>query len=135
MTRFQDEYARAVKKYGLERGIRGSKARHRSQHEYYRQCQIDKRILEQDLSSLSDEKKRIGEGMAGLEADRKKLEKDTRILKVQKSQYEEYNLRVRKENGELTEQKDKLQAATSSLTARLSDLVDKHDGYCPKKCV
>lgn len=127
MTRFQDEYARVVKKYGLERGIRGSKARHRSQHEYYRQCQIDKRILEQDLSSLIDEKKRIGEEMAGLEADKKKLEKDTRILKVQKSQCEEYNLRVRKENGELTEQKDKLQAATFSLTARLSDLVDKHD--------
>lgn len=127
MTRFQDEYALAVEKYGLERGIRGSKARHRSQHEYYRQCQIDKKILEQDLSSLSAEKEKIGEEMAGLEADKRKLEKDTRILKVQKSQCEEYNRRVRKENGELTEQKEKLQSATYSLTARLSDLVDKHD--------
>ena len=127
MTRFQDEYAIAVKKYGLERGIRGSKARHRSQHEYYRQCQIDKKILEQDLSSLSAEKEKIGEEMAGLEADKRKLEKDTRILKVQKSQCEEYNRKVRKENGELTDRNSQLQSENATLADRNSSLAENNE--------
>ena len=141
LEHFHDEYAVPMKKYGLKRGIRGSMARHVDQHDYYRQCQREKESLEADVSKLTAEKKKLGrekkaletdkdkiqEETRALEADKEKLEKDTRILNVQKSQCEEYNLRVRKENGELTEQKDKLQAATSSLTARLSDLVDKHD--------
>ena len=35
MSRYQDIYAEAMAKYGLERGIRGSEARHIGQHEYY----------------------------------------------------------------------------------------------------
>ena len=41
-----------------ERGIRGSEARHVDQHEYYRQCQIRKKDLEQDVAGLSAEKER-----------------------------------------------------------------------------
>lgn len=37
LTRFQDTYAEAMEQFGLERGIRGSEARHVDQHEYYRQ--------------------------------------------------------------------------------------------------
>ena len=52
LVRFQDTYAEAMERFGLERGIRGSEARHVDQHEYYRQCQIKKKDLEQDVSSF-----------------------------------------------------------------------------------
>ncbi|MDE7418897.1 MAG: plasmid recombination protein [Muribaculaceae bacterium] len=45
LTRFQDTYAGAMARFGLKRGIRGSEARHVDQHEYYRQCQIEKKGL------------------------------------------------------------------------------------------
>lgn len=57
LIRFQDTYAEAMERFGLERGIRGSEARHVDQHEYYRQCQIKKKDLEQDVAGLSAEKK------------------------------------------------------------------------------
>ncbi|MDE6650018.1 MAG: plasmid recombination protein [Muribaculaceae bacterium] len=45
LTRFQDTYAGAMEWFGLERGIRGSEARHVDQHEYYRQCQMRIKVL------------------------------------------------------------------------------------------
>lgn len=35
-TSFQDTYAKAMERFGLERGVRSSEARHVDQHEYYR---------------------------------------------------------------------------------------------------
>lgn len=57
LTRFQDTYTEAMARFGLERAIRGSEARHVDQHEYYRQCQIKKKDLEQDVAILSSEKR------------------------------------------------------------------------------
>ena len=45
-----------MERFGLERGIRGAEVRHVDQHEYYRQCQIKKKDLEQDVAGLSAEK-------------------------------------------------------------------------------
>lgn len=56
LTSFQDTYAKAMERFGLERGVRGSEARHVDQHEYYRDCQRKKKDLEQDVSQLAIEK-------------------------------------------------------------------------------
>ena len=48
-----------MERFGLERGIRGSEARHVDQHEYYRQCQIKKKNLEQDVATLATEKEQL----------------------------------------------------------------------------
>lgn len=62
LTRFQDTYAEAMARFGLERGIRGSVARHVDQHEYYRKCQIETKGLEQDVAKLSTQKKKTKSG-------------------------------------------------------------------------
>ena len=59
MSRYQDIYAEAMAKYGLERGIRGSEARHIGQHEYYRDCMVKKKGLEEDIGNLSSEKRKL----------------------------------------------------------------------------
>lgn len=127
MTRFQDEYALAVKKYGLERGIRGSKARHRSQHEYYRQCQIDKLILEQDIFNLSDEKEKIDTEKKALEKERDKVERSTRVLEARKTAIEEYNAQTLKETSELTSENAQLLECHDILVPKVTNLIERHD--------
>ncbi len=45
-----------MEQFELERGIRDSETRYVDQHAYYRQCQIKKKDLEQNLLGLSTEK-------------------------------------------------------------------------------
>ena len=93
-TRFQDTYAEAMKRFGLERGIHGSEARHVDQHEYYRQCQIDKKGLEQDVAKLSTEKKKLSREKTALESGNRKLEVDNRYLEGKYELYEKTNERL-----------------------------------------
>ncbi len=127
LTKFQDTYAEAMERFGLERGVRGSEARHVDQHEYYRQCQREKKSLEADVSKLSTEKKKLGREKKVLETDKEKLARDNRILEAQKSQCEEYNRRVRKENGELTDRNTRLQSENATLADRNSSLAENNE--------
>lgn len=141
LERFHDEYAVPMKKYGLKRGIRGSMARHVDQQDYYRQCQREKKSLEEDVAKLSTEKKKLGrekkslesdkdklrEETKALEADKVKLERGNRVLEVQKSQCEEYNRKVRKENGELTDRNSQLQSENATLADRNSSLAENNE--------
>lgn len=134
MTRYQDEYALAVEKYGLERGIRGSKARHHTQHEYYRQCQIDVKVLEQDLSNLTDEKKKIGAEMAGLEADKRKLERGNRYYEGRIEIFKDAAKRLEEDTNNLSELKDSLEKSYSSLKGQITQLTnEKNDIETEKK--
>jgi chromosome segregation ATPase len=52
LERFQDTYAEAMAKYGLQRGIRGSEARHITNLEYYRNITANKQALESEIVDL-----------------------------------------------------------------------------------
>lgn len=52
LERFQDTYAEAMKKYGLERGIRGSEARHITTQEFYRNAIAEKGNLQENIEEL-----------------------------------------------------------------------------------
>ena len=96
LIRFQDTYAEAMESFGLERGIRGSEARHVDQHEYYRQCQIKKKDLEQDVAKLSTQKKKLSREKTALESDNRKLEVDNRYLEGKHELYKETNKGLRR---------------------------------------
>ena len=80
LTHFQDTYAEAMAQFGLERGIRGSEARHVDQHEYYRQCQIKKKDLEQDVATLTTEKEQLDTETQSLEKRKAELEMGNRWI-------------------------------------------------------
>ncbi len=80
LVRFQDTYAEAMERFGLERGIRGSEARHVDQHEYYRQCQIKKKDLEQDVATLATEKEQLDTETRSLEKRKTELERGNRWI-------------------------------------------------------
>jgi hypothetical protein len=54
LERFQDTYAEAMVKYGLQRGVRGSEARHISTPQYYRDVYAKSEGLRADIAELED---------------------------------------------------------------------------------
>lgn len=127
LTRFQDTYAGAMERFGLERGIRGSEARHVDQHEYYRQCQIEKKGLEQDVAKLSTEKKRLSREKTALESGNRKLEVDNRCLEGKHELYKEANERLKTDCETLTRTKRELIATNNTLVPEVTQLVEAHD--------
>ena len=108
LTSFQDIYTKAMERFGLERGVRGSEARHVDQYEYYRDCQRKKKDLEQDVSQLAIEKNVLSIENKSLEAAKKKTERETKALEGKKTLIEGYNSRILQENARLTDANERL---------------------------
>ena len=61
LKRFQDTYAEKMQKYGLERGIKGSDARHISTPQYYRELFAQNEDLKENIQYLQEEKQEVYE--------------------------------------------------------------------------
>ena len=125
LIRFQDTYAEAMERFGLERGIRGSEARHVDQHEYYRQCQIRKKDLEQDVAGLSAEKKQLDTETQSLEKRKAELERGNRWMDKTFAETKAANAEMSRQNCELEKRKSELVKENSSLVATNTTLSDE----------
>lgn len=56
---FQDSYGEAMNKYGLQRGIKGSDARHISTPQYYRDLYAKNEDLKEDIAELQEQKQEV----------------------------------------------------------------------------
>lgn len=128
MSRYQDIYAEAMAKYGLERGIRGSEARHIGQHEYYRDCMVKKKGLEEDIGSLSIQKRKLDKEKKSLESKVESLECRTTALDTRKKMLTQVNEEIRQQNNELHSENSRLTEANSSLAAENKSLADTNAG-------
>ena len=63
---FQDTYAEAMAKYGLQRGIDGSEAKHTTNQEYYRDLFVQKDELQEYVEVLQEEKAEINKKIRDL---------------------------------------------------------------------
>jgi cell division protein FtsB len=70
MKGYQDSYAVAMSKYGLKRGIEGSKAKHRTTQEYYRDTFEQTQVLREEIDELQVRKEE------GIEAVKRLQEKE-----------------------------------------------------------
>jgi hypothetical protein len=61
LERFQDTYAEAMVKYGLQRGIRGSEARHIATPQYYRDLHAKNKDLREDIADLEERKQEVND--------------------------------------------------------------------------
>lgn len=127
LTRFQDTYAEAMARFGLERGIRGSEARHVDQHEYYRQCQIRKKDLEQNVAALSTEKKQLDTETQSLEKRKKELERGNRWMDKTFAETKTANAEMTRQNSELAKKKSELEKLNSSLSATNTSLTAENE--------
>lgn len=56
LVAYHDDYAKVMSKYGLQRGVRGSEARHISTAQYYRNLKHENEVLETDVQQLHEQK-------------------------------------------------------------------------------
>ena len=125
MSRYQDIYAEAMAKYGLERGIRGSEARHIGQHEYYRDCMVKKKGLEEDIGNLSAVKEQLDTETQSLEKRKKELERGNRWMDKTFADTKAANAEMTRQNSELEKHKTELVKENSSLAATNTTLSDE----------
>lgn len=128
LVRFQDTYAEAMERFGLERGIRGSEARHVDQHEYYRQCQIKKKVLEQDVATLSSEKRQLDTETQFLEKRKKELERGNRWMDKTITETKATNEQMTKENAQLAKEQRLLVEYNAALKESVSEIMEEYKG-------
>jgi hypothetical protein len=63
---FQDSYGEAMQKYGLQRGVKGSDARHISTPQYYRDLYAKNEDLKEDIGILEERKEEVYHSMRDL---------------------------------------------------------------------
>ena len=68
---YQNTYAAAMQKYGLQRGIDGSVAQHISTHEYYRSLMLQGKSLQEDVDELLKQKEQEEKALAKVKAEKK----------------------------------------------------------------
>ena len=71
LKNYQNTYAAAMQKYGLQRGIDGSEAQHISTHEYYRSLMLQGKSLQEDVDELLKRKEQEEKELAKLKAEKK----------------------------------------------------------------
>ncbi len=90
LERFQDTYAERMAKYGLERGIRGSEARHITTQQYYRDLHAKNEDLRADIAHLEEHREEVTEQIQVLHERKDEAQKDY-------SDLDEYHRRRKKE--------------------------------------
>mgnify|MGYP000821612068 CR=1 FL=1 len=128
MSRYQDIYAEAMAKYGLERGIRGSEARHIGQHEYYRDCMMKKKGLEQDVATLSVEKNQLDSETQSLEKRKTELERGNRWIENTITETKAANKQLSEENAQLVKDKKLLVEYNSTLKEIVVGMIEEYKG-------
>ena len=71
MKRYQNTYAEAMQKYGLQRGIEGSEAQHISTHEYYRSLMAQGKDIQEDVEALLKQKEQAEQELSKIKSERK----------------------------------------------------------------
>jgi len=89
LKQYQDSYAEKMAKYGLERGIKGSDARHISTPQFYRDLYAKNENLKEDIEILQERKEEVNEKIWDLydrkdEAREKFLDMDEYIRRKEK---------------------------------------------------
>jgi hypothetical protein len=114
MKDYQTSYAERMAKYGLERGVEGSKARYKITQEYYRELYLQQQTLKEDIGKKERQKSDIEQQYTRLsqQADEK-----TRELEETRQTFDETKQKLQKEKQAVktAEIKTKITGTVSSL--------------------
>ncbi|MDR2887646.1 MAG: plasmid recombination protein [Bacteroidales bacterium] len=88
LERFQNTYAEAMHKYGLQRGIRGSEARHIATPLYYRDLHAKNEDLKLDIAELEETKETLQQEVTELDTQECQARTHTEQAAAEKQQAE-----------------------------------------------
>lgn len=66
LSSYQDSYAKAMNKYGLERGIVGSEAKHITTMQYYKELKKEQVSIQENIKQLSQKEDKLKKSVRGL---------------------------------------------------------------------
>ena len=150
LVAYHDSYAKAMAKYGLQRGIRGSEARHTTTAQYYRdlkrqtgeleanvqQLQTEQRQAERQLDEVRKEIKSEKLEVAKTEAKTALVAKVGSLLGSNKLKEERERLQQRlsvleKQNEELMQHIKQMEREYQSERTKFNEYIDKIQRYFP----
>ena len=118
LVAYHDSYAKAMAKYGLQRGIRGSEARHTTTAQYYRDLKRQTGELEANVQQLQIEQRQA-------ERQLNEVRKEIRSEKLEAAKTEEKTALVAKVGSLLGS--NKLKAEREELQQRISALESQNE--------
>ena len=113
LVAYHDDYAKVMERYGLQRGVRGSEARHTTTAQYYRDLKRQTGELETDVQQLQSEKKAAEKRLLQI-----KREIGTERLEVVKTEAKIAKVGSLLGSGEIKELKQENQQLRDEVVAR-----------------
>ena len=86
---YQTTYAEAMAKYGLQRGIDGSEAKHISTQQYYREVFVRKNEIAEQIENLKGQQETLSVDIAALQARREAAQTDYNAIDEQRRKKQE----------------------------------------------
>ncbi len=136
LKEYQDTYAKAMAKFGLQRGVRGSDARHVGTSEYYRELINQTEIAKSELSNLEHQLSKVKadvskEKLKNSDADvgSKLMDGVSSLLGTPKM------AKVELENRELKSKIDNLQTENTKINDRLKSVTSSYEQKLKRKMV
>ena len=86
---YQTTYAEAMAKYGLQRGVEGSEAKHISTQQYYREVFVRKNERAEQIENLKEQQKTLTVDIAALQAQQRAAQTDCNIIDEQRRKKKE----------------------------------------------
>lgn len=134
LTGYHDDYAKVMEKYGLQRGVRGSEARHVTTAQYYRDLKRQTGELETDVQQLQSRKKEADMQLKQVrrEINTQKLEavkteaKTALIAKVGSLLGSGEIKELKQENGQLHEEVANRDESIERLQAMMREQQEQH---------
>ncbi|MFT4222344.1 MobV family relaxase [Dysgonomonas sp.] len=117
LIHYQDAYAETMAKYGLDRGIKGSEARHISTSEFYRNQKEESNNLQINIGLL----------LAQEEAKRNSIEQLRRQEQEARHNYEQAEIQKQQKEAELKEHIDFLEEEKQEVYEKVRDMYDRKD--------
>lgn len=86
---YQTTFAEAMAKYGLQRGVEGSEAKHISTQQYYREVFVRKNEMAEQIENLKEQQKTLTVDIAALQAQQRAAQTDCNIIDEQRRKKKE----------------------------------------------
>ena len=94
---YQTTYAEAMAKYGLQRGIDGSEAKHISTQQYYREVFVRKNEMSEQIEAMIGQKETLTVDIAALQAQQRAAQTDCNAIDEQRRKKKEELAKVETE--------------------------------------
>ena len=150
LSAYHDNYAEAMAKYGLQRGIRGSEARHTTTAQYYRDLKRQTRELEANVQQLQTERQQaeqkldeVKQGIKSEKLEAAKTEAKAALvakvgsllgggkLKAEREGFQQRIAELENQNARLEQYIKQMECEHQTQCSKFGEYIDKVKRYFP----